>query len=206
MQTQGQGTRTDPIYNKVKNTYHLPVAWKEKSATNSSYWGTRNTINSFLQPRKKSNKVKVTEKGWGKKKKKDAKTWMDAISVNLFDPLSSQMRMDGRDSRCPDWKMDECAAMALIDWRQEFSLAIIESWKSLKAQVQQIIRRANQVVINPRCESSLGDGRKKELVILQCWSFHGSRCKTPKPALCAHKGTFKRFEDASFSGDSDRIY
>lgn len=123
--------------------------------------------------------------------------WM-RFSVNLFDPLSSQMRMDGRDSQCPDWKMDECAAMALIDWRQEFSLGIIESWKSLKAQVQQIIRRANQVVINPRYESSLEDGRKKELVILRCWGFHGSWCETPKPALSAHKGTFKRFEDAAF--------
>lgn len=30
-------------------------------------------------------------KMWGKKDK----TWMDAISVNLFDPFSSQMRMDG---------------------------------------------------------------------------------------------------------------
>ena len=35
------------------------------------------------------NKVKVTERG------QDEKTWMDAISVNLFDPLSPQMRMDG---------------------------------------------------------------------------------------------------------------
>lgn len=29
------------------------------------------------------------------KKERKMETWMDAISVNLFDPLSSQMRMDG---------------------------------------------------------------------------------------------------------------
>lgn len=42
----------------------------------------------------KSNKVKVTGKV-RKCERKDEKTWMDTISVNLFDPFSSQMRMDG---------------------------------------------------------------------------------------------------------------
>lgn len=47
--------------------------------------------------------------------KKDETTWMDAISVNLFDPSPFSNENGWRDSRCPDWKMDECAAMALID-------------------------------------------------------------------------------------------
>lgn len=39
---------------------------------------------------------------------------MNAISLNLFDPLFSNEN-GWRDSRRPDWKMDECVALALID-------------------------------------------------------------------------------------------
>lgn len=50
---------------------------------------------SFQTPRHHSRVTKYIQQQRLENVKKDEETWMDAISVNLFDPLSSQMRMDG---------------------------------------------------------------------------------------------------------------
>lgn len=83
------------------------------------------------------------------------------------------------------WLEDGWVCSFGCNWlKTGIQLGIIESWKSLKAQVHEIIRRANQVVINRRCKWCAGYGRRG--------ACYPALFKVAR--LSSHKGAFKHFE------------
>ena len=102
----------------------------------------------------KSNKVKVTEKVRNHEKKDKRHGWMRSLLICLTHSLHKWEWMVGF---LMPWLEDGWVCSYGFNWlKTGIQLEIIESWKSLKAQVHEIIRRANQVVINAQNKSSLG--------------------------------------------------
>lgn len=120
---------------------------------------------------------------WERKgKKRWRHGWMLSLLICLTHSLLKWEWMEGFPM---SWLEDGWVCSFGCNWlKTGIQLGIIESWKSLKAQVHEIIRRANQVVINLRCKWCAGYGRRGA-----CYPavFKVAR-------LSSHKGAFKHFE------------
>lgn len=77
-------TGIDLIYNEDKNI----ISRTELKMPDTA-------VPSFIPRESRSRSNRGTLDVGNEREKKKMQTWMDAISVNLFDPLPSQMRMDG---------------------------------------------------------------------------------------------------------------
>ncbi len=118
--------------------------------------------------------------------------WMWSLFICLTDSLPKWEWMEGFPM---SWLEDGWVCDHGFNWlKTGIQLGIIESWKSLKAQVHEIISRANQVVINPWSKSSL--------VYRLKGACYPAIFKLPQQLmyrtklLCSCEGTFKCLETA----------
>lgn len=139
----------------------------------------------------KESQSKSNRKCWmWKKKERWRRGWMRSLLICLTHSLLKWEWMEGFPM---SWLEDGWVCSYGFNWlKTGIQLGIIESWKSLKAQVHEIIRRANQVVINSRCKLSVGYGRKGTCypaIFKVAWRW----CKTPNRSfhIKAHLSTLK---------------
>lgn len=144
-----QVTGIDLIYNEDKNI----ISRTELKMPDTA-------VPSFIprEWRSRSNRGTLDVGNERDRKKRCRHGWMLSPLICLTHSLLKWEWMEGFPM---SWLEDGWVCSFGRNWlKTGIQLGIIESWKSLKAQVHEIIRRANQVVINPRCKWCVGYGRK----------------------------------------------